>query len=160
MFFFNGVCTVPAMVGLVAQLGPWGTVVRNQAETAGRWEAAPLDLSRNLLISEVACFNPREQNRLGYHPSLNIPCYLHFLRGVKRQPLLLWWGIWVLQITLFLSPREQDGGHLFMKDLWACQLPLTSHFAFKNQAIDHTMPHNINAQSLLSPAGPQPLPFE
>lgn len=117
--------------GTCVSVGPWCTAVRNQAERAGRWEAAPLDLSRNLLISEVACFNPREQKMLGYRASLSIPCYLRLLKWVKRQPVLPQWGIWVLQITLFLCPREQVGGHLFMKGPWARQLPLTSHFAFK-----------------------------
>lgn len=134
MFFFGAVCTVPATVGLVSRLGPWGTVVRNQTEIAGRWEAAPLDLSRNLLISEVACFNLREQNMLWYHPSLSIPCYLLFLRWVKRQPVLPWWEIWGLQMSLFLFPREQVGGHLFTKGPWAHQLPFPSHFAFKTNS--------------------------
>lgn len=122
-------CTVPAMVGLVSQPGPWGGVVRNQAERAGRRGAAPLGLSRNL-ISEGVCFNPKEQNTLGYCSTLSIPCYLCFLRWVKRQPILPQWGIQVLLMTLFLCPRGQAGGHVFMKGLWVWQLPLTSSICF------------------------------
>lgn len=55
--------------------GPWGSGVRNQAERAGRREAATLCLSRNLIF-EGACFNPTEQKTLGQCSTLSISCYL------------------------------------------------------------------------------------
>lgn len=125
-------CTVLAMVGLVSQPGPWGSAVRNQAERASRRGAAPLGLSKNL-IAEGVCFNPKEQNTLVYCSTLNIPCYLRFLRWVKRHPILPQWGIWVLQMTLFLCPRGQAGGCVFMKSPWVWQLPLISQFAFRSK---------------------------